>query len=190
MSPTQNAVQSSVIDVTPELLESWIADDSAVLVDVREDFEHASERIDSAKNHPLSTLDCDMLRELYPNQKIVFHCRTGGRSSDAASRFAKDDENTFHLAGGIENWKATGKPVIRSASAPKLDIMRQVQIIAGSLILLGVILGLTIHIGFIGLSAFVGAGLAFAGLTGWCGMALLLGKMPWNKINCSTCAVS
>lgn len=189
MSATQSTIQSSVVDVTPELLETWIADGSAQLIDVREDYEHATERIDSAINHPLSTLDCASLRDAYPNQRLVFHCRSGGRSSDAATRFMKDDENTFHLAGGIQAWKAASKPTIRSESAPKLDIMRQVQIVAGSLILLGVILGLSVHIGFIGLSAFVGAGLTFAGLTGWCGMAMLLGKMPWNKVACTTCAV-
>ncbi len=186
MSATHSTIQSSVVDVSPELLETWIADGSAQLIDVREDFEHATERIDSAINHPLSTLDCESLRDAHPNQRLVFHCRSGGRSADAATRFMEDDENTFHLAGGIQAWKAAGKPTIRSNSAPKLDIMRQVQIVAGSLILLGVILGLSVHIGFIGLSAFVGAGLTFAGLSGWCGMAMLLGKMPWNKVACTT----
>lgn len=59
--------------------------------------------------------------------------------------------------------------------------MRQVQITAGSLVLTGVLLGLFVAPGFFGLSAFVGAGLIFAGVTGWCGMANLLRVMPWNR---------
>ena len=59
--------------------------------------------------------------------------------------------------------------------------MRQVQIAAGALILAGVILSVTVNPAFLGLSAFVGAGLTFAGVTGWCGMAHLLALMPWNK---------
>lgn len=58
--------------------------------------------------------------------------------------------------------------------------MRQVQIAAGGLTLLGVILDYTIHGGFFLISGFVGAGLMLAGMTGFCGMARLLEKMPWN----------
>jgi rhodanese-related sulfurtransferase len=62
-----------------------------------------------------------------------------------------------------------------------LPLMRQVQIAAGLLVLLGVVLAVTVAPAFIGLSAFVGAGLTFAGLSGWCGMAQLLALMPWNR---------
>ncbi len=54
------------------------------------------------------------------------------------------------------------------------------QIAAGGLTLLGVILGYTVHGGFFLISGFVGAGLMLAGMTGFCGMARLLEKMPWN----------
>jgi rhodanese-related sulfurtransferase len=190
MTATTTNEEVKIIDVSPELLETWLKDGTAVLVDVREDFEHATERIDDARHHPLSKFDAESLRKEHPNKRVVFHCRSGGRSTDAATRFRNTDEEVFHLAGGINNWKQSGKPTIRSANAPKLDIMRQVQIIAGTLILVGVILALTIHINFVYLSAFVGAGLAFAGLTGWCGMAMLLGKMPWNKVNCTSCTIA
>jgi rhodanese-related sulfurtransferase len=60
--------------------------------------------------------------------------------------------------------------------------MRQVQIAAGGLVLAGVALGFTVHPVFFGLSAFVGAGLALAGVTGFCGMARLLAVMPWNRL--------
>ena len=60
--------------------------------------------------------------------------------------------------------------------------MRQVQIVAGSLVLLGVVLGTTVSPLFLLLSGFVGAGLVFAGLSGWCGMAQLLALAPWNRV--------
>ena len=86
----------------------------------------------------------------------------------------------FILEGGIEAWKAAGLDVAIDRRQP-LELIRQVQIIAGALVLAGVLLGWLAHPGFFGLSAFVGAGLAFAGLTGWCGMAKALAFMPWNQ---------
>jgi predicted branched-subunit amino acid permease len=62
-----------------------------------------------------------------------------------------------------------------------MSLERQVRIVAGSLVLIGVILGWLVHRGFFGLSAFVGAGLVFAGVSDFCGMGLLLAKLPWNK---------
>jgi hypothetical protein len=80
----------------------------------------------------------------------------------------------------LEGWKRAGFAVHSNRKAP-LEIMRQVQIAAGVLILLGVALGALAHPGFYALSALVGAGLTFAGATGWCGMAMLLKTMPWNR---------
>jgi len=84
------------------------------------------------------------------------------------------------LAGGVDGWAAAGLPLVENRKAP-LELMRQVQIVAGSLVLAGVILGFLVHPGFFGLSAFVGAGLTFAGATGFCGMARLLALAPWNR---------
>ena len=64
--------------------------------------------------------------------------------------------------------------------------MRQVQIAAGSLVLLGVLLGFLWRPEFYALSGFIGAGLLFAGITGWCGMAKLLVVMPWNRQGAAT----
>ncbi|MGK0740232.1 rhodanese family protein, partial [Yokenella regensburgei] len=86
----------------------------------------------------------------------------------------------YLLEGGIDAWKQAGLPVIKDASQP-LPLMRQVQIAAGVLILCGVLLGYTLSSAFFLLSAFVGAGLTLAGVTGFCGMARLLAVMPWNR---------
>ncbi len=178
------------IDVSPEMLESWLASGEAVLVDVREDFEHAGERIDGAHHVALSRLDPEQLRRTHGAKRVVFHCRSGKRSAQAAGRYAREGEDAFHLQGGIEGWKSSGRATERSASAPRIDVMRQVQITAGSLVLLGVVLGMLISPWLLGLSAFVGAGLVFAGASGWCGMAMLLARAPWNRGAGASCALA
>jgi rhodanese-related sulfurtransferase len=86
----------------------------------------------------------------------------------------------YIVEGGIEAWKKAGLPIAKDRSQP-IEIQRQVQIAAGSLVLLGVVLGLAVSPAFYAVSAFVGAGLTFAGFSGWCGMATLLARMPWNR---------
>jgi rhodanese-related sulfurtransferase len=86
----------------------------------------------------------------------------------------------FVLEGGLDAWAAAGLPLTEDPRAP-LELMRQVQIAAGLLVLMGVVLGLVVHPAFFGLSAFVGAGLTLAGATGFCGMARLLALAPWNR---------
>lgn len=167
-------------DVAPDLLGAWMADGETMLVDVREDYEHAEERIDGAVLRPLSSFDADAIRRDAGSKRVVFHCRSGKRSLDAAERYRKNGEATFHLAGGIEGWKSAGKAVVRPAKMG-LPIMRQVQITAGALVATGVALGVTVSPWFLTISGFVGCGLMFAGISGWCGMATLLSAMPWNK---------
>jgi rhodanese-related sulfurtransferase len=171
---------SSLIDVQPALLAQWIEQRQAVLIDVREDFEHAAERIPGAENWPLSRLDPGALQDRFRGRKIVFHCRSGKRSAEAASRCRLEGEPAFQLAGGIEGWKAAGLETLKPASGPRIDVMRQVQIVVGTLVVAGVLLGAFLSPWYLLISGFVGAGLVFAGLTGTCGMALLLAKMPWN----------
>ncbi|MDQ7012270.1 MAG: rhodanese-like domain-containing protein [Planctomycetota bacterium] len=185
MVAAQNS--AAVTDVTPEQLEQWLAAGEAFLVDVREPIEHAEERIEGAELVPLSRFEADAIRAAHPDARLVFHCRSGKRSADAATRFQSNGEPVFHLAGGIEGWKSSGRPTVRPQSAPRIPIMRQVQIAAGSLVLLGVVLGVLISPWFLAIPAFVGSGLTFAGATGWCGMAMMLAKMPWNRASPTSC---
>ena len=152
----------------------------AVLIDVREADEHARERIPSARNHPLSQLDAQ--NPVRPGDAVlIFHCRSGARTQANSDRLAaSNDCETFILEGGIDAWKKAGLPVALDRRQP-IEIMRQVQIAAGSLILIGVVLGYLANPLFYLLSAFVGAGLTVAGVTGFCGMARLLAVMPWNR---------
>lgn len=150
----------------------------ARLIDIRGADEHARERIPGATNVPLDRI-ADLPSDGRP---VVFHCRSGMRTAANATQLgaAAGDAPVFLLDGGIDAWRSAGLPTVADRSQP-LEIMRQVQITAGALVLTGVLLGLFVAPGFFGLSAFVGAGLMFAGVTGWCGMANLLRIMPWNR---------
>lgn len=153
-------------------------DAGARLIDIRGADEHARERIPGALNVPL-----DQIGDLPSDeQPIIFHCKSGMRTSANAAKLAaaSNGSQAHILLGGIDAWRNAGHATIADQSQP-IEIMRQVQITAGALVLVGVLLGLFVAPGFFGLSAFIGAGLMFAGITGWCGMANLLQIMPWNR---------
>lgn len=159
-----------------------LLDQGALLVDIRETDEHARERIEGASCIPLARLADASPLSAGANGIVLFHCRSGMRTqANAASlQAAAAGSAAYVLEGGIEAWKQAGLPVARDPGAP-LEIMRQVQIAAGSLVLLGIVLAATVSPWFALLSGFVGAGLVFAGVSGFCGMALLLARMPWNR---------
>ncbi len=163
--------------ISPEEARAAI-DAGARLVDIRGADEHARLHIPGAINLPLDRI------EGLPEQDgpVVFHCRSGMRTDANAARLsaAAKGAPVYLMSGGIEAWREQGHAVAADRSQP-LEIMRQVQIVAGGLVLLGVVLSLIWTPAFIGLSAFVGAGLMFAGVTGWCGMAHLLRVLPWNR---------
>lgn len=153
-------------------------DAGARLVDIRSADEHARERIPGAPALPLDRIG-DLSRD---GRSVVFHCRSGMRTAANAAQLAAaaGGAPACILDGGIDAWRGVAHPTVTDRSQP-LEIMWQVQITAGALVLTGVLLGLFVAPGFFGLSAFVGAGLMFAGATGWCGMANLLRIMPWNR---------
>lgn len=155
-----------------------LIDDGAVLIDVREADERAREHVPGTRHHALSTLSTI---DTAGAKAVIFHCRSGARTAANASRLAGAAGcDAYVLEGGIDAWKKAGLPVTTDTRQP-IEIMRQVQITAGSLVVVGVVLGFWIAPAFFALSAFVGAGLVFAGVSGWCGMARLLGLMPWNR---------
>lgn len=155
----------------------WLEAGEAELVDVREPDEHARERIPGARLVPLSRFDAAAARPAQA-RKLVLHCRSGHRSADAASRMAGDVTEVYSLSGGIEAWRAAGCATQIDRGVSRMSIMRQVQIVAGA--------ALTHWVSpwFIGVPAFFGAGLLFAGLSGTCGMAAMLSAMPWNRAAC------
>lgn len=148
----------------------------AVLVDIREPDERARAHVPGARSMPLARLET-----IADAPAVIWHCRSGMRTEANAAALAQSSgADAYFLEGGLDAWRNAGLPVVENRSAP-LEIMRQVQITAGLLVLAGVILGFAVAPAFFGLSAFVGAGLTFAGISGWCGMARLLAMMPWNR---------
>ena len=154
------------------------------LLDVRTPVEYAEAHVPQARNVPLDKLSPKALfdaGQLSKGQPVYLLCRSGGRATKAAEQFAREGfDQGIIVEGGTQAWIEAGLPVTRGA-AKVISLERQVRIAAGSLVLAGVLLGWFVHGGFFGLSAFVGAGLVFAGVTDWCGMGLLLAKMPWNQ---------
>jgi len=163
--------------ITPHDADKAMAK-GATLVDIRGPDEHAREHIAGALHVPLDRLE-DLPKVEGP---IIFHCKSGMRTqaNEAALRAAAGFTPCHILEGGLEGWRSAGLPTRLDRKQP-LEIMRQVQLAAGGLVLLGVLLGFLITPALFGLSAFVGAGLMMAGATGWCGMAKLLQAMPWNR---------
>jgi rhodanese-related sulfurtransferase len=173
-------MSAALIPLKPGEVADRLKTGRAVLVDIREADEFARRHIQGAVSQPLPGLETAHLN-LKPGKEVVFACRTGMRTEANCARLAaRVNGPAYVLEGGVDAWAAAGLPVAEDRTAP-LEIMRQVQIAAGSLVLAGVALGVLVHPAFLGLSAFVGAGLVFAGTTGFCGMARLLALAPWNR---------
>jgi rhodanese-related sulfurtransferase len=165
--------------ITPEKAAALLKQ-GAVLVDIREADEHAREKIPGATHKPLSRLEAHDFSEL-EGKIAIFHCRSGARTQGHAQRLsAATSCDAYVLEGGLDAWKKAGLPVALDRKQP-IDLMRQVQITAGALVVLGAVLGFAVAPAFYALSAFVGAGLMFAGISGFCGMARILALMPWNR---------
>ena len=157
-----------------------LLDSGAILVDIREADEHAREKIPGARHLPLSKLDeADFAAQ---GKAVIFHCKSGARTQANASRLAAKLETceAFIVEGGLDAWRKAGLPVATDRRQP-LELQRQVQVGAGSLAFVGTLLGLLVSPAFFAVPALVGVGLITAGLTGFCGMARILMRAPWNR---------
>jgi rhodanese-related sulfurtransferase len=167
-----------------ELAEKKQKGEPIELIDVRTPVEYREVHCSFARNVPLSDLDPQAImnaRTGSPDAPLYIICKSGSRAKQACEKFlAAGYTNVVNVEGGTLAWVECGLPVNRGKKAISLE--RQVRIAAGSLVLLGAVLGYFVHPAFIGLAAFVGAGLVFAGITDTCGMGLLLARMPWNRV--------
>jgi rhodanese-related sulfurtransferase len=153
----------------------------AILVDIRNADEHARENIAGALHIPISKLGEQKLEA--GGKAVIYHCKGGNRTRMNVELLLKASGSATHLMeGGIDGWKVAGHPVRLNSKQP-IEMMRQVQIAAGFFALLGAVLGFTVHPGFYALSAAVGAGLMFSGISGTCAMASVLKMMQWNRIS-------
>lgn len=176
-----------VPEVDASTLDRWLRAGECVLIDVREPDEHAREQIKGASNVPLSGFQAGKLAAA-PGQRLVMHCKSGRRSADAVRLAATPESpltraggSAFSLAGGIDAWKQAGLPVEVDRRAPAMSVMRQVQLVIGAGVLVGSALAYFVHPALVGLAAFFGAGLVFAGASGTCALASALSRMPWNR---------
>jgi rhodanese-related sulfurtransferase len=183
-----------VASVSPQdLAERLKAGKKLDLIDVRTPVEFREVHVEFARNIPLDQLDPPAVmqaRNGSAGEPLYVICRSGGRGQKACEKFQQAGFiNVINVEGGTQAWEASDLPVVRGKKAMSLE--RQVRIAAGSLVLLGVTLGWQVHPAFFGLSAFVGAGLVFAGITDTCGMGMLLARMPWNRCgsDASACAI-
>jgi rhodanese-related sulfurtransferase len=166
--------------VTAATLSRWLAAGEALVVDVREPAEFAGGHIPGSLSLPMSKLG-SMDLPAAGERKLVLVCASGRRSEMSCGTVAAKTGGTVHsLTGGLAAWRAEGGAV-EGTGREVLPLDRQVLIGAGSVVLTGVVLGSLVHPGFYGLSAFAGAGLIVAGSTGFCGMALILARAPWNR---------
>jgi rhodanese-related sulfurtransferase len=171
---------ATLTPLKPEIVADRIRFGRVIVVDIREADEFARRHVKGALSRPLSSFESAHLK-VEPGKDVVFTCRSGMRTAANCDRLAKAvDGAAFVMEGGVDAWAAEGLPVEEDRKAP-MEIMRQVQIAAGSLVLTGVILGYAVNPVFFGLAALIGAGLTFSGATGYCGMARLLSIMPWNR---------
>lgn len=162
-------------------LKRWIDNGEAVVVDVREPAEHAAENIEGATLVPLSSISKQALPDI-TGKKLVVHCRSGNRGTSACQKLLAEDPSLeiYNLEGGISAWASAGHAV-RTSGKFFLPLDRQVQLTIGVFVLTGSFLAYYVNPLFTILTGFFGAGLTFAGTTGYCGLALLMAKMPWNK---------
>jgi Rhodanese-related sulfurtransferase len=159
---------------------SEVSRENTLLLDVRTPAEFEECHIEGSVLHPLSDLNPEEVKKLAAGRKsCLVICRSGQRARQAAEKLrAGGLPNLQVLEGGVLAWEAAGLPLQRGAKT--LSLERQVRIAAGSLVFVGAVLGYFVHPAWIALSAFVGAGLVFAGITDTCGLALVLARMPWN----------
>jgi glyoxylase-like metal-dependent hydrolase (beta-lactamase superfamily II) len=147
-----------------------------LVVDVRLPAEYRAVHLERSVLLPLDEIG-RRRDELPRDREVVLVCRTGSRARLALAELG--GLRTRVLEGGIVAWQEAGHPVVEGKA--HLSLERQVRIIAGFLASTGGVLAVAVNPWFGLVPAFVGAGLVYAGVTDRCGMAMLLGKLPYNR---------
>lgn len=167
--------------ITPRnLSDKKAAGESIVLIDVRTPAEFGEVHVPFAVNLPLDRITPEAVRKAAGDAPVFLICRSGQRAKNACDQLARGGlDNLTLVEGGTQGWVDAGLDTVRGKKAISLE--RQVRIAAGALVVLGSALAWFVHPWWLGLPAFVGVGLIFAGVTDTCGMAMLLARMPWNQ---------
>lgn len=168
------------VDAFKQVLEAEQDNQTVDFINVCEPAEYKEKHIPGVRNVPLGSVQ-QHVSEFANKQTIYVHCRSGNRGKQAIEKLkaAGVTAELVNVEGGILAWDEAGHPT--TSLTNRLPLLRQVFLAAGLLILIGFFGSLFIHQAFAYVMPFVGAGLVVSGATGWCGMAILLSKLPWNK---------
>ena len=174
----------SIAVIKPQELAACCTEGKKIdLIDVRTPIEYREVHVEVARNVPLDQLNPAAVmkaRNSSANEPLYLICRSGSRGQQACEKFLKAGfSNVINIEGGTIACVEAGLPIVRGKKSISLE--RQVRIAAGLLIVAGAALGYFVHPYWIGLAAFVGAGLSFAGITDTCAMGMILARMPWNQ---------
>ncbi|WP_097869316.1 rhodanese-like domain-containing protein [Streptomyces sp. rh34] len=155
------------------------------VIDVRAPGEYAGGHLPGALNIPLDHIRRALpdIRQAADRGEVLIVCASGARSENACRVLAEHNITTATLSGGTSAWAADGHDLHRPQGAARATwgMERQVRLAAGTVVLLGLLLGLLVHPAFQLLSAGIAAGLVFSALTNTCGMAAMLAKLPHNR---------
>jgi rhodanese-related sulfurtransferase len=165
-----------------EVLLAEKSNESIDFINVCTPAEYKEQHIKGVRSVPLDTIAAHV--DEFKNKKTIYvHCRSGNRSKRAIETLTSlgVQAELVNVEGGITAWQASGLETHSLLGSKRMPVMQQVLLTAGVLVLTGFMLSKIGNPSWIYLSVFVGVGLTFSGATGWCGMAYVLSKMPWNK---------
>jgi len=177
----------AVKTITPADFRQIMQNGAVRLLDVRTPAEYARVHAVGAQLVPLDTLEPSAVaaRRSTASEPVYVICQSGGRAAKACERLATAGVSpVYSIAGGMAAWEAAGLPVERGTTRV-ISLERQVRVAAGALAFVGSLLAWLVHPVFLTIPAFIGAGLVFAGITDFCGMGMLLARMPWNQRDAS-----
>ncbi|BCW17482.1 rhodanese-like domain-containing protein [Pseudarthrobacter enclensis] len=173
---------AAVTALAPEALQSWIKEhQDLVVIDVRSAAEFESLHIRGSYNVPLPLL-AEHTDELAARlgSRVVLVCQSGVRAEQARQRLAKAGiETAYVLTGGAPGYAAAGGDVVKGKD--RWDLERQVRLVAGSLVVMGLAGGKFVSPRIRTLAGVIGAGLTFSAATNTCAMGKVISAMPWNK---------
>ncbi|MCW1888220.1 MAG: rhodanese-like domain-containing protein [Candidatus Moranbacteria bacterium] len=173
-------MQNISVHTFEEILKAEKNNPTVDFINVCTPAEYKEKHIPGVRSVPLDEITHH--RSEFESKKTIYvHCRSGKRSQMAIQKLQdlNLEAELVNVEGGIMAWEGAG--LVTGKLTARMPIMQQVLLVAGILVLIGTLGALYVHKAFIFIALFVGAGLTFAGATGWCGMAALLAKMPWNK---------
>lgn len=166
--------------MTPLEIQAMSQSQNVTLLDVRTPVEFAEKHIDGSQHIPLDQLE-ERSAQLNKKRSYVLVCASGKRAEKAYQLLSAAELPDLQiLANGIQGWESAALPLIRSEKKT-LPLIQQVQLTVGVLLLAFSLLAYFVNPAFVFGATFLGVGLTLAGSTGWCGLGMLLSKMPWNR---------